>query len=98
MRAKHRHECRCGSDESLRHRMFSSRLPERIETNRLARVIERTGVRLDLTISNPTSAGIKYDIEAITAALADPRALNYEPTPWGLLAAREAVAQYTGAS
>ena len=47
---------------------------------------------LDLTVSNPTTAGIPYAREAIVQAFADPRALAYAPEPFGLRAAREAVA------
>jgi aspartate/methionine/tyrosine aminotransferase len=48
---------------------------------------------IDLTVSNPTRAGIPYDEAAILAALGDPRALVYEPLPFGLPEAREAVAR-----
>lgn len=48
---------------------------------------------LDLTVSNPTRAGIAYP-DDLLAALADPRALRYEPEAAGLRAAREAVAEY----
>ena len=48
----------------------------------------------DLTITNPTAAGLEYPRERILAALAAPAALAYEPTPRGALAAREAVAAY----
>lgn len=46
---------------------------------------------LDLTVSNPTKAGLPYDDEALLAALAAPSALVYEPDPRGRLAAREAL-------
>ena len=49
---------------------------------------------LDLTISNPTRAGIAYQQNEILAGLRDERALDYDPQPKGLLAAREAVAAY----
>ena len=48
---------------------------------------------LDLTVSNPTTAGIAYDSEAIVRALADPRALAYEPEAFGLPGARASVAR-----
>ncbi len=51
---------------------------------------------LDLTISNPTAAGIAYDSETVLDSLRDPRALDYDPHPKGLLSAREAVAAYYG--
>jgi aspartate/methionine/tyrosine aminotransferase len=49
---------------------------------------------LDLTLSNPTRAGIVYPGDEILAALADARSLTYEPTPRGLLEAREAIAAH----
>ena len=56
--------------------------------------LRRAGRRpLDLTISNPTLAGIPYAEDAIVAALADPAILRYEPLPFGRLEARAAVAQ-----
>lgn len=47
---------------------------------------------LDLTASNPTTVGLPFDEEAILAALADARALVYEPEPLGLPSARACVA------
>ncbi len=47
---------------------------------------------LDLTLSNPTAAGIKYP-ESILDALADPRSLTYAPSPLGVQQAREAIAR-----
>ncbi len=47
----------------------------------------------DLTASNPTRCGFRYP-DSLLAALADPRALDYDPQPRGLLAAREAVCRY----
>lgn len=49
---------------------------------------------IDLTISNPTRAGIQYDENAILQALNNPKALDYDPQPKGLLSAREAVSEY----
>ena len=53
---------------------------------------------LDLAESNPTRVGLPLDERSILAALADPRALRYEPSPLGLLTAREAVARYCAES
>ncbi len=53
-------------------------------------------VRHDLTLSNPTRAALPYDAEAIAHALADPAALTYAPYPFGLPAARAAVAEAVG--
>jgi alanine-synthesizing transaminase len=47
----------------------------------------------DLTASNPTRCGFNYDPQLL-AALADPRALDYNPQPRGLPQAREAVCSY----
>ncbi len=49
---------------------------------------------LDLTASNPTQVGIRFDGLAILKALVDLRALEYHPDPKGLVAAREAVVAY----
>src|ERR1700683_411082 len=49
---------------------------------------------LDLTVSNPTRAGLPYDVQAIVGSLANPRVMDYDPQPHGLLSAREAVAAY----
>ena len=75
--------------------MVSSRLPNSIESNALARLIQakrRGGAAIvDLTESNPTRVGLSYP-EDLLAPLADARALEYEPQPLGLWAARAAVA------
>ncbi len=47
----------------------------------------------DLTASNPTRCGFTYSASLLNA-LADPRALDYDPQPRGLLPAREAVCRY----
>lgn len=57
------------------------------------RAAEAAGV-FDLTISNPTQAGLRYDAAAILGALNDSRALGYTPAPCGLPGARQAVAHY----
>jgi alanine-synthesizing transaminase len=49
-------------------------------------------VRIDLADWNPTRAGLAWDPAVLAAALADPEAAVWEPTPRGLLAARQAVA------
>ncbi len=76
---------------------FSSRLKWDLRPNRWsARLDEkrRAGtVLLDLTESNPTRTGFEYP-RAIADALADPGSLRYDPSPRGLLSAREAVARY----
>ncbi len=53
---------------------------------------------LDLTESNPTAAGFAYPSDQILAALADPRALRYQPAAAGMPSARAAVSEdyYSG--
>jgi aspartate/methionine/tyrosine aminotransferase len=46
---------------------------------------------LDLTVSNPTRARLPYDRATILSALADERALTYEPDPFGAPSARAAL-------
>jgi alanine-synthesizing transaminase len=78
--------------------MFSRRTDWKLAPNRLSEVLREAQSRgqpiLDLTISNPTSAGIPYDRAAILNSLQDELSLDYDPQPKGLLAAREAVADY----
>lgn len=75
--------------------MISSRLPRSLELNAVARAIDakrRAGVPiLDLTETNPTSAGFTYPKELLQP-LANERGLDYEPQPLGLWPARAAVA------
>jgi aspartate/methionine/tyrosine aminotransferase len=77
--------------------MFSSRSSFDLSPNPLAVALARSRAAsrplLDLTESNPTRAGIPYAREAILGALAAPAALLYEPSPFGLASAREAVAR-----
>ena len=75
--------------------MFSRRVPASLTRNRLSEAVARHRAAgrpvLDLTLSNPTKAGLTYP-DSILFALADPRALHYEPEAFGLRAARAAVA------
>jgi hypothetical protein len=77
--------------------MFSSRFHWDPSPNRLTRLLAGKraagGNILDLTESNPTRAGLAYP-EEIVQALADPRALRYDPQPAGSRTAREAVCRY----
>src|SRR5690349_12591467 len=79
-------------------RVFSSRLQWDSQPNPLSTLLaekRRGGAAiLDLTESNPTRAGLAYPGSELLAALTDLRALQYDPDPRGLLAAREAVAEY----
>ncbi len=80
---------------------FSSRFAWDLPPNRISKLIEekrRAGAAiLDLTESNPTRAGFSYPTEEILQSLANPRALVYEPSPAGLLEARQAVSDYYAA-
>jgi hypothetical protein len=76
--------------------MFSSRTGWRRVPNRLAGLVAAAratgGTLLDLTETNPTRAGLRAPAD-ILQALGDPAALAYDPAPFGLPAAREAVAR-----
>ena len=74
--------------------MFSTRVPGDRRPNALSLAAARARARgpvLDLTLSNPTRAGIDYP-PALLAGLSDPAALTYRPAPLGLADAREAIA------
>ena len=60
----------------------------------LARLRTAGAVLCDLTASNPTHCGFRYDAASILAPLSDPAALAYNPDPRGLRGAREAVCRY----
>jgi aspartate/methionine/tyrosine aminotransferase len=74
--------------------MFSNRLPGYAEVNALSRAVaslKAAGTALiDLTESNPTRAGLPYPADLLGSAGSD-RALYYDPQPFGLRSAREAV-------
>lgn len=78
--------------------MFSERTNWKLAQNRITQALEQAragGAKiLDLTVSNPTRAGLHYDSRAILSELGSLRALDYDPQAKGLLAAREAVASY----
>src|SRR5262249_8203954 len=78
--------------------MFSRRTGWKLAPNRLSQAQEEVrsaGTEVvDLTLSNPTAAGLTYDSEAILNALMRPEALDYDPQPKGLLTARKAVVDY----
>ncbi len=78
--------------------MFSERTNWKLVQNRFTQAlgqVRASGAKvLDLTVSNPTRAGLHYDEQAILGALASPRALDYDPQSKGLREAREAVAEY----
>lgn len=76
--------------------LFSRRTNWNTEENDLSRAHRQrreAGLPIaDLTASNPTRCGFRY--EGVLEALGDPRSLAYDPEPKGLLAAREAVCAY----
>ncbi len=78
--------------------MFASRTNWNLKANRLAEALERhksSGRRLlDLSASNPTECGFKYDAPAIMRSLCAPASLQYRPDPKGLKSARQAVTAY----
>jgi alanine-synthesizing transaminase len=78
--------------------MFSDRTDWKLTHNRLTEALETlraSGAQiLDLTVSNPTRAGLRYDEPAILRALSSPGAIDYDPQPKGLRQTREAVASY----
>jgi alanine-synthesizing transaminase len=78
--------------------MFSDRTNWKLTQNRLTEALEQarsSGAHvLDLTISNPTRAGLHYDELQILRSLSSPQAMDYDPQPKGLPSARTAVADY----
>jgi aspartate/methionine/tyrosine aminotransferase len=76
--------------------MFSRRVPESLAPNALssmARRLASSGAAIiDLTESNPTRSGIPYPVDLL-APLGDVAGLRYDPQPFGLAAARRAVAR-----
>ena len=77
--------------------MFASRTGWLLAPNRFSLALERhraAGKKtLDLTESNPTRCGFKYDPQLLSS-LANERGFGYDPHPKGLLTAREAVCSY----
>lgn len=75
--------------------MFSSRVPGDLEPNRLTLALRRARAEarplIDLTLTNPTAAGILYP-SSMLDALSGAACMRYEPRPFGLQSAREAVA------
>ena len=74
--------------------MFSQRTWHEAEPNALTRALRARRARgelvYDLTQSNPTVCALPYDA-SLLSALADPRALVYEPASFGLASARQTV-------
>jgi aspartate/methionine/tyrosine aminotransferase len=76
--------------------MFSRRVPSSLEANALSRALQaaRSGGRplIDLTVTNPTAVGFTYP-DNLLSGFSSTAALGYEPSPFGLRPAREAVAR-----
>lgn len=77
--------------------MWASRTDWKLTPNTLSQQLEarrRAGLPiLDLTESNPTRCGLSYP-DDILSVLGTPESLVYEPSPKGMLPARQAVAAY----
>jgi aspartate/methionine/tyrosine aminotransferase len=77
--------------------VLSARSRHDARRNALAQAIDRAKAAgrevLDLTVSNPTRAGIPYDEQAILGALGRRENLDYAPEPFGIAPARAAVAR-----
>jgi aspartate/methionine/tyrosine aminotransferase len=75
--------------------VFSNRLHSDLTPNRLTLAVHQRGAKglpiIDLTQSNPTTAGFEYPGDLL-GPLADDRGLAYRPEPLGLIDARRAVA------
>jgi alanine-synthesizing transaminase len=78
--------------------MFSDRTNWKLTRNRLTDALDEVrssgAPLLDLTISNPTRAGLHYDEQKIIQSLASTQAMDYDPQPKGLAIARAAVGKY----
>src|SRR5581483_3583666 len=78
--------------------MFSRRTDWKLTPNKFTEAQrELLGAKegwLDLTLSNPTRAGLAYDADLILGSLVRPEALDYSPEPKGLRSARQAVCDY----
>jgi alanine-synthesizing transaminase len=78
--------------------MFSKRTDWQLTRNRLTEALDQKRSEgspvLDLTISNPTRAGLRYDEAKILQSLSTPQSLDYDSQSKGLPSARSAVADY----
>jgi alanine-synthesizing transaminase len=75
--------------------VFSDRVPPLLQPNRIATAVARAREAgrslIDLTVTNPTAVGFTYPA-SLLEALASQDGLTYRPEPFGLRAARQAVA------
>lgn len=78
--------------------MFSRRTTWTLQPNRFSISLDRLRREgrplLDLTVSNPTACGLRFDKSAVLIALANELSLAYSPEARGMRTAREAVARY----
>ena len=78
--------------------MFSHRTNWPLAPNAFTRALAEVSASgqevFDLTVSNPTEAGVRPDPQVVLSALANPEAMCYDPQPRGLLEARNAVCEY----
>lgn len=78
--------------------MFSRRTNWDLSKNRYTAAVEshsQSGrAMLDLTASNPTIVGLRFEEQRILRAFSDPRGLIYDPASKGMLSSRTAVAEY----
>jgi alanine-synthesizing transaminase len=75
--------------------MFSRRSDFGAELNRISIALQTADTaRLDLTVSNPSQAGLAPDAAQTLAAIAAPEAMTYAPEPLGLRSARVAVTDF----
>src|SRR5262245_11574840 len=75
--------------------MLFPRAPRDLQPNRLTEAVGRARASgrslIDLTLTNPTRAGLHYPASMLSI-LGSADALGYEPAPFGLEQARRAVA------
>jgi alanine-synthesizing transaminase len=80
---------------------FAQRTSWNLAANRYTEALEahrRAGREVfDLTASNPTTIGLHYSEDELLSALANRKALTYQPQAQGLLSARQAVSGYYAA-
>ncbi len=74
---------------------WSRRVPEDLSPSELSLALAEPGKVIDLTLSNPTAAGLAFDVAGIWARAASTLPA-YAPAPLGAPPARAAVARYAG--
>ncbi len=72
---------------------FSRRAHWNAPVNQLTIARQARGEVLDLTVSNPTRAGIDYPLDELSEIMARAARAPYDPEPLGLRSAREALAR-----